>query len=147
MPPLTCAAFDLWLSRRLMGFQRFPGIPIPSHTNARKCSHLPFRLVGSARRIQNASYTVHEVTDEDSFEKPHPTPAQEAPESTLPSPDPPFLIECGTCNNTGFVPCPKCNAEGFIRNPRSVNVFYCPDCVGYKKLRCPKCGGKCYLCD
>lgn len=60
--------------------------------------------------------------------------------------DAPFLENCPTCHNTGFVPCPKCNAEGFVRNSRSVNVFYCPDCVGHKKLRCPTCGGKCYMC-
>lgn len=62
-------------------------------------------------------------------------------------PDPQFIEECDTCSNTGFIPCPKCDAKGYIKNPRSVNVFYCPDCVGHRKLRCPTCGGKCYMCE
>lgn len=61
--------------------------------------------------------------------------------------DAPFIQNCSTCNNSGFVPCSKCDAQGVIRNQRSVNVFYCPDCVGHKKLRCHACGGKCYMCE
>lgn len=62
-------------------------------------------------------------------------------------PDPEFIEKCPTCDNTGFVPCTTCDAQGVIKNPRSVNVFYCPDCVGHRKLRCPACGGKCYMCE
>lgn len=71
------------------------------------------------------------------------------PESEVSSlgPDPPFLEECEVCNNTGFVPCSNCLATGVIRNERSGNVFYCLDCVGHKKVRCPSCGGKCYMCE
>lgn len=56
--------------------------------------------------------------------------------------DPPFLENCPTCDNTGFVKCTKCDGKGVIQNPRSVNVFYCIACVGHKKLRCPACRGK-----
>ena len=61
-------------------------------------------------------------------------------------PDEPFLKHCATCANTGFVPCAACDAQGVVRNERSGNVFYCRECVGHKKLRCPACGGKCYMC-
>ncbi len=61
--------------------------------------------------------------------------------------DPPFLEDCTTCESSGFVPCNHCNATGVVKNPNSVNVFYCPKCVGHRKLRCPACGGKCYMCD
>lgn len=61
--------------------------------------------------------------------------------------DPPFLEYCTTCDRTGFVPCTNCNATGVVKSPNSVNVFYCSKCVGHKKLRCPACGGKCYMCD
>lgn len=61
--------------------------------------------------------------------------------------DPEFLPACDTCATTGFVPCKKCDGAGVIKNPRSSNVFFCPDCVGHKKLRCPACGGKCYMCE
>lgn len=67
-------------------------------------------------------------------------------EAVLLGPDLPFLEDCDVCKSTGFVPCSKCGAEGFIRNPRSKNAFYCPVCVGHKKVRCPSCGGKCYMC-
>lgn len=147
LPLLTYATSNLWLPHSLMGFHRTPCVPIPSHSDARKYARHPPRIVGGARKIRNVSCTVHEVNGGDSFQKPDLEKAQQAPNPTLGSPDPPFLNDCQTCNNTGFVPCSKCNAEGLIRNPRSVNVFYCPDCVGYKKLRCPTCGGKCYLCD
>lgn len=65
----------------------------------------------------------------------------------LPGPDPPFLLDCKMCQNTGFINCSTCKSEGVVRNERSGNVFYCPDCVGHKKLRCPSCGGKCYMCE
>lgn len=71
---------------------------------------------------------------------------KEEKEPVLLGPDPPFLEDCNVCKSTGFVPCSKCDAEGFIRNPRSKNAFYCPVCVGHKKVRCPSCGGKCYMC-
>lgn len=62
-------------------------------------------------------------------------------------PDQPFIEDCDTCNNTGFVLCTTCNGDGYLKNPRSSNVFYCHVCVGHKKLRCPSCGGKCYMCE
>lgn len=64
----------------------------------------------------------------------------------LPGPDPPFMEDCNLCKSSGFIPCSKCGAEGFIRNPRSKNAFYCPVCVGHRKIRCPSCGGRCYMC-
>jgi hypothetical protein len=59
--------------------------------------------------------------------------------------DAPWLT-CDVCENTGFVPCKTCGATGMIRRGDAVNVFYCGDCVGHKKLRCPVCGGRCYMC-
>lgn len=81
-----------------------------------------------------------------------PTPSPDAgrTQANVPAavgPDPPFLPDCTTCHNSGFVPCTKCGAEGVVRNERSGNVFYCAQCVGHKKLRCPACGGKCYMCE
>lgn len=61
--------------------------------------------------------------------------------------DPEFLPACETCQTTGFVPCKNCDATGVVKNERSSNVFFCPICVGHKKLRCPACGGKCYMCE
>lgn len=66
---------------------------------------------------------------------------------SLSGPDPPFILDCTMCMNSGFVGCSTCQSKGAIRNERSGNVFYCPDCVGHKKLRCPSCGGKCYMCE
>jgi hypothetical protein len=60
--------------------------------------------------------------------------------------DAPWLT-CGVCENSGFVPCRKCGATGMIRRADAVNVFYCGDCVGHKKIRCPSCGGRCYMCE
>ena len=77
-----------------------------------------------------------------------PRPVQISPTGTVESAgESEFLENCETCGNTGFVECHKCKGSGMIRNPRSVNVFYCPVCVGHKKVRCPSCGGKCYMCE
>jgi hypothetical protein len=58
---------------------------------------------------------------------------------------------CSVCHNTGFIPCRKCGASGVLRTGKSVNVFFCQDCTGKKKLPCPEppegCGGKCYMCE
>lgn len=58
---------------------------------------------------------------------------------------------CKTCHNTGFIPCRECGASGVIVSAQSTNVFFCQECTGKKKLRCPKppigCGGKCYMCE
>lgn len=94
------------------------------------------------------SYVVIEDDDDDAF-APQEF-GQAKPVATTESvlgPDPPFIEECDTCKNSGFVPCGTCGGDGYVKNPRSINVFYCPDCVGHKKLRCPACGGKCYMCE
>lgn len=54
---------------------------------------------------------------------------------------------CKTCRNTGFVPCRACGASGIVKRAHAANVFFCDDCCGKKKLRCPECGGKCYMCE
>lgn len=58
---------------------------------------------------------------------------------------------CKVCNNSGFVPCRHCGASGVIVRGKSSNVFFCQECTGKKKLRCPEppigCGGKCYMCE
>lgn len=56
-------------------------------------------------------------------------------------------LTCDVCRSTGFVPCRVCDASGMVQRPNSSNVFFCPQCVGHKKLRCPACGGKCYMCE
>lgn len=75
------------------------------------------------------------------------TPFANMADGGLPGPDPPFIENCEACNNSGFVACATCDSQGVVRNERSGNVFFCPDCVGHKKLRCPSCGGKCYMCE
>lgn len=54
---------------------------------------------------------------------------------------------CKACKNTGFVPCLKCGASGIVKRSQTANAFFCEDCCGKKKLRCPECGGKCYMCE
>jgi hypothetical protein len=54
------------------------------------------------------------------------------------------ISNCDMCSNTGFVPCKECNGSGKIS--RGQYVVICPTCVGYTKLRCDKCGGKCLKC-
>lgn len=54
------------------------------------------------------------------------------------------IENCDMCNNTGFIPCANCHGQGVVTKGQFTVV--CPTCVGYKKLRCPKCGGKCLKC-
>jgi thiol-disulfide isomerase/thioredoxin len=56
-----------------------------------------------------------------------------------------MIEDCVTCNSTGFVGCPECQGVGYIQKGE-VAVF-CPTCVGYKKIRCGTCGGKCLKCS
>lgn len=110
-------------------------------------SRLPSKRLELQRRSARpplASYAVHDDSDSGVERAVAAQPASAGPNM---GPDPEFIEHCETCDDTGFVPCSTCNAQGHIRNPRSTNVFYCPDCVGHKKLRCPACGGKCYMCE
>lgn len=108
-------------------------------TSDRCRTRLPW--VCSGRRSENKPFVVHDDCDEaDVFLEP-------VSISQDLGPDRPFLESCATCDNTGFVPCSTCIGQGVVQNKRSVNVFYCPDCVGHKKVRCPACGGKCYMCQ
>lgn len=75
-----------------------------------------------------------------------PTVSREDPQSGVQQSESPWM-DCTTCNNSGFVPCRTCGATGMVKRSSSPNMFYCPDCVGHKKLRCPACGGKCYMCE
>ncbi|KAG5181947.1 hypothetical protein JKP88DRAFT_221612 [Tribonema minus] len=67
---------------------------------------------------------------------------------------------CAVCAGTGFVPCGDCAGAGHrvltaaatatgaaaaAGRQRSLTVT-CPVCVGYAKVRCTACGGRCYLC-
>ena len=55
------------------------------------------------------------------------------------------LIEnCAVCNNSGFTICSSCDGKGLVS--RGPNTVFCPTCVGYKKVRCQNCGGKCIRC-
>ena len=55
------------------------------------------------------------------------------------------IEDCVTCNSTGFVGCPECRGAGYIQ--RGEVAVFCPTCVGYKKIRCGTCGGKCLKCS
>lgn len=107
--------------------------------------HLPRRSSFTTITNARASYRVVSDDAKDPTISHVPTPSWTYNDQL--GPDPKFLEDCQTCQNSGFVPCSKCEAKGYIRNPRSPNVFYCPDCVGHAKLRCPTCGGKCYMCE
>lgn len=73
---------------------------------------------------------------------------QEGAWNTVDSTVPKGEVEsCDTCRNSGFVPCKDCNSLGYVRREGQTNVFYCMSCVGHGKVRCPSCGGKCYMCD
>jgi len=58
------------------------------------------------------------------------------------------LEGCPRCGGGGFVACVECEGKGHLI--RSVNghtvADVCMSCVGQKKVPCPQCGGKCYLC-
>lgn len=57
---------------------------------------------------------------------------------------------CGVCGGSGFVSCGECEGTGAVERSSADGehkmAVLCPACVGYKKLRCPACGGKCYMC-
>lgn len=55
------------------------------------------------------------------------------------------IEDCMTCNNSGFTICAECDGKGIVN--RGANTVYCPQCVGYKKVRCHNCGGKCISCS
>lgn len=54
------------------------------------------------------------------------------------------LENCIVCNNSGFTICSSCDGKGLVS--RGPNTVFCPTCVGYKKVRCQNCGGKCIRC-
>lgn len=56
---------------------------------------------------------------------------------------------CKRCGGTGFIDCDVCENKGHvIREAEGHRVAdICPACVGHRKLRCPECGGKCYMCE
>ncbi|CAM9371760.1 unnamed protein product [Choristocarpus tenellus] len=58
---------------------------------------------------------------------------------------------CPTCGGSGFTTCPECNGKGILlrSSPGGEHqvAVTCTACVGYKRLRCQTCGGKCYMCD
>ena len=55
------------------------------------------------------------------------------------------LLDCLLCNNTGYLPCLDCASQGYVK--RGSLAVTCPTCVGYKRVRCSSCGGKCLKCD
>jgi hypothetical protein len=61
------------------------------------------------------------------------------------SSDEEVVENCITCNNSGFTICTECDGKGIVN--RGPNTVYCPQCVGYKKVRCYNCGGKCIRCS
>lgn len=58
---------------------------------------------------------------------------------------------CEVCGGSGFVSCGECEGKGAVGRSspdgKHQMVVTCPACVGYKRLRCQACGGKCYMCD
>lgn len=82
---------------------------------------------GSSSTFHKVPSPAHQVVDADAEESP--------------------WMNCDVCFNTGFVSCRACDATGVIQRSNAPNVFFCPECVGHKKLRCPTCGGKCYMCE
>lgn len=63
----------------------------------------------------------------------------------------PAMESCDVCMKSGFVPCGECEGKGAVARSspdgKHTVAATCPVCVGYKRLRCPSCGGKCYMCD
>ena len=51
---------------------------------------------------------------------------------------------CAACNSTGFNTCPDCQGTGYVK--KGDLAAFCSTCVGYKKVRCKVCGGKCLKC-
>lgn len=62
----------------------------------------------------------------------------------------PSMEECTVCEGSGFVSCGECEGVGAVERSSSDGkhklAVTCPACVGYKRLRCPACGGQCYMC-
>lgn len=63
----------------------------------------------------------------------------------------PAMGDCDVCGRSGFVPCGECEGKGAVARSsldgKHTLAVTCPACVGYKRLRCPSCGGKCYMCE
>lgn len=61
------------------------------------------------------------------------------------------MERCQVCGGSGFLPCWECQGKGAVSRSSPDGKYQlaviCPTCVGYKKLRCDACGGKCYMCD
>lgn len=54
---------------------------------------------------------------------------------------------CQTCQNEGVVVCAACNGSGLRpAEPNEVYRYFCPVCLGQKRVRCPDCGGRCLAC-
>lgn len=62
----------------------------------------------------------------------------------------PSMEKCEVCEGSGFVSCGECEGKGAVERCSSDGqhklAVTCPACVGYKRLRCPACGGQCYMC-
>lgn len=54
------------------------------------------------------------------------------------------IENCEHCGNTGFVKCDECQGTGMAT--RGTSTVICPTCTGYRKQRCPICGGQCLMC-
>lgn len=54
-------------------------------------------------------------------------------------------VNCNTCNNSGMIACTTCDGRGFVM--KGDIAGFCSACMGGKKVRCTKCGGKCIKCN
>lgn len=94
-------------------------------TSVGGASEEPSRLVGGVREEDGVDMAVHRGSD--------------------------AMGRCDVCKGSGFVPCGECGGKGAVTRTspdgRYSMAVICPTCVGYKKLRCEACGGKCYMCD
>ena len=55
------------------------------------------------------------------------------------------MENCVTCANTGFTECTFCEGKGYVK--KGELAAFCPNCTGYKKVKCASCGGKCFKCS
>lgn len=55
------------------------------------------------------------------------------------------LVDCKVCSNTGYLPCLDCASKGYVM--RGTLAVTCSSCVGYKRVRCTSCGGRCLKCE
>ena len=55
------------------------------------------------------------------------------------------IENCATCANTGFTECTICEGKGYVK--KGELAAFCPNCTGYKKVKCVTCGGKCFKCS